>query len=591
MPEFVYQDMFPLGTDPTEYRLLTSDYVTRAKFEDQPVLKIAADGLTRLTDQAFTDVSHLLRTAHLRQLANILNDPETSRNDRYVALEFIKNAVISAEGEYPMCQDTGTAIVMGKKGQRVWTGFADASAISKGVFQAYQRNNLRYSQNAPIDMYTEKNTGTNLPAQIDIYATEGDAYKFLFIAKGGGSANKTYLFQETRAILRPDTLPEYLKTKMKSLGTAACPPYHLAFVIGGTSAELNLKTVKLASAGYLDSLPTSGNEHGRAFRDLELEARMLGISRDIGLGAQFGGKAFCHDVRIIRLPRHGASCPIGMGVSCSADRNIKGKITPDGIFLEKLETNPARFLPEPSTDESDAVHIDLNRPMTDSDENPELSLAFDYVQHTCRNVFLTGKAGTGKTTFLHTLKNRSPKRMIVVAPTGVAAVNAGGVTIHSFFQLPFGPLVPDLPDEDGRMGITGPGSHYRFGRQKIDIIRSLDLLVIDEISMVRADLLDGIDTVLRRFRPGDRPFGGVQLLMIGDMQQLAPVVKDDDWQILRDHYETLFFFSSLALRKTGMVSIELKHIYRQRDAAFINLLGKVRDNRMDDPALAALNKR
>jgi len=365
MPEFVYQDMFPLGTDPTEYRLLTSDYVTRAKFEDQPVLKIAADGLTRLTDQAFTDVSHLLRTAHLRQLANILNDPETSRNDRYVALEFIKNAVISAEGEYPMCQDTGTAIVMGKKGQRVWTGFADASAISKGVFQAYQRNNLRYSQNAPIDMYTEKNTGTNLPAQIDIYATEGDAYKFLFIAKGGGSANKTYLFQETRAILRPDTLPEYLKTKMKSLGTAACPPYHLAFVIGGTSAELNLKTVKLASAGYLDSLPTSGNEHGRAFRDLELEARMLGISRDIGLGAQFGGKAFCHDVRIIRLPRHGASCPIGMGVSCSADRNIKGKITPDGIFLEKLETNPARFLPEPSTDESDAVHIDLNRPMND----------------------------------------------------------------------------------------------------------------------------------------------------------------------------------------------------------------------------------
>jgi fumarate hydratase class I len=365
MTEFVYQDMFPLGPDMTEYRLLTHDYVTQSRFEDQSILKVAADGLTLVTDQAFTDVSHLLRTAHLQQLANILNDPESSKNDRYVALEFIKNAVISAEGEYPMCQDTGTAIVMGKKGQGVWTGYSDESAISEGVFQAYQRNNLRYSQNAPLDMYREKNTGTNLPAQIDIYATAGNAYKFLFIAKGGGSANKTYLFQETRAILRPDTLPEYLRTKMKSLGTAACPPYHLAFVIGGTSAELNLKTVKLASAGYLDNLPTVGNEHGRAFRDLELEAKMLGISRNIGLGAQFGGKAFCHDVRVIRLPRHGASCPIGVGVSCSADRNIKAKITTDGIFLEKLDTNPARFLPEPTTDAADAVHIDLNRPMSD----------------------------------------------------------------------------------------------------------------------------------------------------------------------------------------------------------------------------------
>ena len=363
MTDFDYEDMFQLGLDSTEYRLLTRDFVAESSFLEHPMTIIRPEGLTLLADQAFTDVNHLLRTTHLRQLASILQDPEASPNDRYVALEFIKNAVISAQGEYPMCQDTGTAIVHAKKGQQVWTGSSDESALSRGVWQAYQRNNLRYSQNAPLDMYTEKNTGNNLPAQIDISATQGDSYRFLFIAKGGGSANKTYLFQETRAVLHPKALSEFLTTRMKSLGTAACPPYHLAFVIGGTSAELNLKTVKLASAGYLDSLPTTGNAHGRAFRDPELEAVLHRASREIGLGAQFGGKAYCHDVRVIRLPRHGASCPIGMGVSCSADRNIRAKISRDGIFLEQLETNPARFLPEPSEETSSAVQIDLNRPM------------------------------------------------------------------------------------------------------------------------------------------------------------------------------------------------------------------------------------
>jgi fumarate hydratase class I len=363
MTEFTYQEMFPLGPETTEYRRLTSDFVSDASFEDHAIVKIAPEGLTLLAEQAFKDVSHLLRRSHLLQLVKILEDPQSSSNDRYVALEMLKNVVISAEGEYPMCQDTGTAVIMGKKGQNVWTGYSDEEALSRGVFNAYTENNLRYSQNAPLTLYSEKNTGCNLPAQIDIFATPGDSYKFLFIAKGGGSANKTYLYQETKAVLAPDKLPEFLKTKMKSLGTAACPPYHLAFVIGGTSAEANLKTVKLASAGYLDSLPEHGNALGHAFRDKELEAVLYQMSRDLGLGAQFGGIAFCHDVRVIRMPRHGASCPIGMGVSCSADRNIKAKINRDGIFLEKLETNPAQFLPEPSGEADDAVRIDLNRPM------------------------------------------------------------------------------------------------------------------------------------------------------------------------------------------------------------------------------------
>ncbi len=363
MVEFQYQDMFPLSQDETEYRLLTSDYVSVAEFEGQEVLKIQPEGLTLLAQQAFIDVAHLLRPRHLEKTAQIFNDPEASDNDRYVALEMIKNAVISAEMEFPLCQDTGTAIVMGKKGQQVWTGFSEEEALSKGVFNAYTKDNLRYSQNAPLTLYEEKNTGCNLPAQIELYATQGDEYKFLFIAKGGGSANKSYLFQETKAVLSPQTLPNFLKEKMKSLGTAACPPYHLAFVIGGTSAEMTLKTVKLASAGYLDGLPTKGSETGHAFRDPEMEAKVLEMSRELGLGAQFGGKNFCLDVRVVRMPRHGASCPIGMGVSCSADRNIKAKINKQGIFLEKLETDPAKYLPQTEATEAESVKIDLNQPM------------------------------------------------------------------------------------------------------------------------------------------------------------------------------------------------------------------------------------
>ena len=363
MVEFKYTELLPLGEDETAYRLLTEEYVSTAEFEGETVLKVAPEGLEMLAEAAFRDVSHLLRPAHLAQLQKIFSDPESSDNDRYVALEMLKNAVISAEMAFPMCQDTGTGIVMGKKGQMVWTGGGDEQALSKGVFNAYTKCNLRYSQNAPLTMYEEKNTGCNLPAQVEIYATEGGAYKFLFIAKGGGSANKTYLYQETKAVLNPETLVDFLTAKMKTLGTAACPPYHLAFVIGGTSAEYNLKTVKLASAGYLDSLPTSGSETGHGFRDPDLEKELLARARDLGLGAQFGGRYFCHDVRVVRLPRHGASCPIGMGVSCSADRNIKAKITAKGIYLEQLETDPARFLPEPAGSEDDAVGIDLNQPM------------------------------------------------------------------------------------------------------------------------------------------------------------------------------------------------------------------------------------
>ncbi|MDR3251500.1 MAG: fumarate hydratase [Tannerella sp.] len=365
--EFKYQEPFPTGRDTTEYYLLTKDYVSTSAFEGQEILKIEAEGLTALAKAAFRDVAFLLRTDHQQQVARILSDPEASENDRFVALTFLRNAEVSAKGQLPFCQDTGTAIITGKKGQRVWTDGNDEEALSKGVFRTYTEENLRYSQNVPLTMYEEKNTGCNLPAQIDLYAVKGDEYKFLCIAKGGGSANKTYLFQETKALLNPDTLTAFLVEKMKTLGTAACPPYHIAFVIGGTSAETNLKTVKLASAHYYDNLPTQGNDGGQAFRDVELERKVLEEAYGIGLGAQFGGKYFAHDIRIIRLPRHGASCPVGMGVSCSADRNIKAKINRDGIWIERLETNPARFIPEElrRAGEGDAVRIDLNRNMSD----------------------------------------------------------------------------------------------------------------------------------------------------------------------------------------------------------------------------------
>ncbi|MBT8340671.1 MAG: fumarate hydratase [Desulfatitalea sp.] len=364
MQGFNYQSMFPLeGSDETSYRKISDAYVSLDRFGDGPLLKIAPQGLSLLAEAAFKDVSHYYRCGHLAQLAAILKDPESSPNDRFVALEMLKNAVIAAEGEFPMCQDTGTAIIIGKRGHRVWTGGNDEAALARGVYQAYVTHNLRYSQNAPLSMYAEKNTGCNLPAQIDLYATDGEAYTFLMLAKGGGSANKTYLYQETKAVLTPEALVPFLLSKMKSLGTAACPPYHLAVVVGGTSAETTLKTVKLASAKYLDRLPTRGSEGGHAFRDLDTEAELLAQSRRLGIGAQFGGKYFCHDVRVIRLPRHGASCPIGIGVSCSADRNIKAKITAGGLFLEQLETDPARYLPEPSEADGEAVALDLNQPM------------------------------------------------------------------------------------------------------------------------------------------------------------------------------------------------------------------------------------
>lgn len=363
MTDFYFQKMFPLAKDETSYRRLTTDHVRVDRFDGKNIIRVDVKGLELLSETAFTDVAFLYRTSHLKQLSDILKDPESSGNDRFVALEMLKNAVISSEFVFPMCQDTGTAVLIGKKGERVFTGISDEAALSKGVFNAYTKNNLRYSQQAPLTMYEEKNTGCNLPAQIELYAVEGEEYEFLFIAKGGGSANKTFLFQETRALLTPQKLAAFLTRKMKSIGTAACPPYHLAVVIGDTSAEAVLKTVKLASAGYLDSLPESGNAYGHAFRDKALEEELLFITRNLGLGAQFGGKYFCHDVRVIRMPRHGASCPIGLGLSCSADRNIKGKITSDGIFLEQLDTDPARFLPEPEDSAADAVCVDLNQPM------------------------------------------------------------------------------------------------------------------------------------------------------------------------------------------------------------------------------------
>ncbi|KAF1366959.1 MAG: fumarate hydratase [Yokenella regensburgei] len=363
---FVYQDPFPLSKDDTEYYLLSNEYVSVTEFDGQPVLKVEPEALTLLAQQAFHDASFMLRPAHQQQVAAILHDPDASENDKYVALQFLRNSEIAAKGILPTCQDTGTAIIMGKKGQRVWTGGGDEAALARGVYNTYTEDNLRYSQNAPLDMYNEVNTGTNLPAQIDLYSVDGDEYKFLCIAKGGGSANKTYLYQETKALITPAKLKNYLVEKMRSLGTAACPPYHIAFVIGGTSAESTLKTVKLASTHYYDTLPTEGNEHGQAFRDVQLEHELMQEAQNLGLGAQFGGKYFAHDIRVIRLPRHGASCPVGMGVSCSADRNIKAKINREGIWIEKLEHNPARLIPEHLREqgEGDAVSINLNQPMS-----------------------------------------------------------------------------------------------------------------------------------------------------------------------------------------------------------------------------------
>jgi len=364
---FAHVDLLPLGKDTTEYRLISRDGVSTTNTELGEFLRVDASAITRLTAEAMRDIAHYLRSGHLQQLADILRDPEASENDRFVALDLLKNASIAAGGVLPMCQDTGTAIVKAKKGQFVMTGGGDEAAISRGVYDTYLTSNLRYSQLAPLSMYEEANTNTNLPAEIKISAVDGDEYKFLFIAKGGGSANKSYLFQETKALLNEKTLLPWLFDKMKTLGTAACPPYHLAVVIGGTSAEYAVEVAKLASTRYLDTLPTKGSSSGHGFRDLELEAKVLKLAQQTGIGAQFGGKYFCHDVRVIRLPRHGASCPVAMAVSCSADRQALGKITRDGVFLEQLETDPARFLPDIGFDDlgGDVVHIDLNRPMVD----------------------------------------------------------------------------------------------------------------------------------------------------------------------------------------------------------------------------------
>jgi fumarate hydratase, class I len=369
--DFLFEDLFQMGDDTTQYHLISKDYVSTEKFNSEEILKVAPEGLRLIARQAFHDVAFMLRPEHNEMVAKILNDPQASKNDKQVALTMLLNADVAAKGNLPFCQDTGTAIIVAKKGQKVWvennadgSRGSDERALQHGVFDTYTADNLRYSQTIPLDMYREKNSGNNLPAQVDIYAIEGGEYKFLFIAKGGGSANKTYLYQETKALLNPATLEKFLVEKMRTLGTAACPPYHIAFVIGGSSAETNLKTVKLASAKYYDSLPTTGSEAGRAFRDTALEAKLLEAAHNIGLGAQFGGKYFAHDIRVIRLPRHGASCPVGMGVSCSADRNIKGKINKDGIWLETLDSNPIRLVPEKLRKaKADGVRIDLNRPM------------------------------------------------------------------------------------------------------------------------------------------------------------------------------------------------------------------------------------
>ena len=363
MAEFIYQEPFPLSEDTTENRLLTKDYVKTVECDGRRILKVAPEGLELLAREAIADVSFYLRASHLQKLTRILDDPEATDNDKFVAYTMLLNQAVAAEGELPTCQDTGTAIVIGKKGEDVYTGCNDAEMLSKGIYETYRDRNLRYSQVVPFTMTEEKNTGTNLPAQIDLYATQGNAYSFLFITKGGGSANKTFLYQQTKALLNEKSLTEFIKTHIMDLGTSACPPYHLAIVIGGTSAEANLAAVKKASAGYLDHLPTSGNEGGRAFRDLEWEEKVLKICQESGVGAQFGGKYLVHDVRVIRMPRHAASCPVGIGVSCSADRNVKAKITEDGIFLEQLEKNPARFLPKTAPGMKPAVDIDLDEGM------------------------------------------------------------------------------------------------------------------------------------------------------------------------------------------------------------------------------------
>ncbi len=366
-PEFKYQEQFPTGKDQTSYYLLTKEFVSTAQFEGNEILKVQPEGLALLAKTAMHDCSFFLREEHLRQIVEILNDPEASKNDKFVALAMLRNAETSAKGILPFCQDTGTATIFAKKGQQVWTGGGDEEALSLGVYKTYTNDNLRYSQTVPLDMYKEKNSGTNLPAQIDIYATTGDEYKFLFIAKGGGSANKSMLFQESKALLNPEKLESFIIEKIRNLGSAACPPYHIAIVIGGTSAEATIKTVKLASAKYLDNLPTEGNDGGQAFRDVELEKKILEGTYKIGIGAQFGGKYLALDIRIIRLPRHGASCPVGIGVSCIADRNIKAKINKEGIWVEKLEDNPGRLIPDKyrKVEENEAVQVDLNMPMKD----------------------------------------------------------------------------------------------------------------------------------------------------------------------------------------------------------------------------------
>ncbi len=365
MSEFLFREMFPLGEDTTPYRKLTGDHVSTARFEGERIVKVRPEALTLLAAQAMADCQHLLRPGHLAQLRAILDDPEASDNDKFVAFDLLKNANIAAGRVLPMCQDTGTSIVMGKKGERVWTGGGDVAALAAGIRKTFTETNLRYSQVSPLSMYEEVNTGDNMPAQIDLFADEGGEYHFLFIAKGGGSANKTFLYQQTKAVLNPKSLTKFIDEKIRTLGTAACPPYHLAIVIGGTSAELTLKTVKLASCRYLDTLPTTGGKFGQAFRDTTFETEVLQLTRETGIGAQFGGKYFCHDVRVIRLPRHGASLPIGIGVSCSADRQILAKITAEGVFVEELETNPAKYLPE--VDETKlggpVVRIDLTKPM------------------------------------------------------------------------------------------------------------------------------------------------------------------------------------------------------------------------------------
>src|ERR1700733_6082383 len=368
MPEFAYTDLLPLGPDATDYRLLTADGITRRQAFGRDFLEVDPEVLTLVAREGMRDIAHLLRPGHLRQLRAILDDPEASRNDRFVALDLLKNAGIAAGGVLPMCQDTGTAIVMGKRGGQVLTDGQDEDHLSRGIYEAYNQLNLRYSQLAPLSMFEERNTGTNLPAQVEVYATAGQEYKFLLMAKGGGSANKSFLYQQTKAVLNPAGLRTFLEEKIRSLGTAACPPYHLAIVVGGTSAEFALKTAKYASARYLDTLPAAGTAAGHGFRDTELEQQVLAITRRTGIGAQFGGKYFCHDVRVIRLPRHGASCPVAIAVSCSADRQALGKITAGGVFLEQLETDPAQYMPDPASitaDTAEVVSVDLNRPMSE----------------------------------------------------------------------------------------------------------------------------------------------------------------------------------------------------------------------------------